>query len=94
MRGLMAEPGESENGPRCSEPECNEAITAYCFGGNREEDRDRFEAHVLECHLFWQEVQRLDSLINTLHSDKSLSTSSSPCSANSKAVDIGWRLNS
>ena len=68
----MAEPGESENGPRCSEPECNGAITAYCFGGIREEDRDRFEAHVLECDLCWQEVQRLDSLIHTLRSEKSL----------------------
>ncbi len=68
----MAEPGESKNGPRCGKPEWNEAITAYCFGGIREEDRDRFEAHVLECDLCWQEVQRLDSLIHTLRSDKSL----------------------
>src|ERR1022692_3936877 len=72
MRGLMAELGESKDRLHCSEPECNEAITAYCFGGIREEDRDRFEAHVLECDLCWQEVQRLDSLIHTLRSEKSL----------------------
>jgi len=72
MKGSMAEPSESKKRPRCSQPGCNEGITAYCFGGIRGEDRDQFEAHVLECDLCWQEVQRLDSLIHTLRSDKSL----------------------
>lgn len=68
----MAEPNGGKNGPHCRQPELNEAITAYCFGAIGGEDRDRLEAHVLECDLCWHEVQRLDSLIKTLRSEKSL----------------------
>lgn len=68
----MAESGETKNRPRCGWPELSESVTAYCFGEIGQQDRDQFEAHALECDFCWQEIQRLDTLIHTLRSDRSL----------------------
>ena len=70
LKGLMAESGETT--PRCGQPEVSESVTAYCFGEISEQDRDRFEAHLLECDFCWEEVQRLDTVVRKLRSDKTL----------------------
>lgn len=71
----MTEQGPSGESAGCPRPELNETVTAYCFGDVSQEQRDRFEAHLLECEFCWAEVQRLDTLVRTLRADKSLTRS-------------------
>jgi uncharacterized membrane protein YjfL (UPF0719 family) len=47
-------------------------VTAYCFGDISQEQRDRFEAHLLECDFCWSEVQRLDETVQSLRGNKTL----------------------
>jgi hypothetical protein len=68
----MIEPDPSGEANDCVRPDLNETVTAYCFGKISQEQRDRFETHLLECEYCWAEVQRLDSLIRSLRVDKSL----------------------
>jgi hypothetical protein len=68
----MTEQGPSGESPRCPRPDLNQSVSAYCFGDVSEDQRDRFEGHLLECDFCWAEVQRLDTVIGALRADKSL----------------------
>lgn len=68
----MSESGQSDERPHCTKGDVGESIQAYCFGDISGQDRDRFEAHLLECDYCWQEVRRLDALTSLLRSDKTL----------------------
>jgi len=58
--------------PTCSAPKINQAITAYCFGRATESERKAVEAHLLECDVCWQEVQRLEVAIQALRAERGL----------------------
>jgi hypothetical protein len=58
--------------PQCEALELNQYLTEYCFGTVAEPERRRFEAHLLECDLCWDEVKRLSSAVQTLRSDNAL----------------------
>ena len=53
----------------CARSQQEESIASYCFGAFNEEDRYRFEAHLLQCPCCWEEVRRLDSLIRSIHAN-------------------------
>jgi len=71
MKHTMAEPVDQRRSD-CKWPATPEAITTYCFGEATEEERYRFEVHLLECSHCWREVQRLDALIRAIQGNKSI----------------------
>lgn len=56
----------------CSEPLLSRHLTDYCFADMPDEQRRRFEAHLLECEHCWREVRRLGAAVEALRQDKSL----------------------
>lgn len=67
-----------EQDVRCSWSGREDSVTPYCFGDLSEEDRYRFEAHLLDCPACWREVQRLDSVIRAIRMDRSLTRQFDP----------------
>jgi len=61
-----------EQGTRCSWTSRDDSITTYCFGDLSEEERYRFEAHLIDCPNCWKEVRRLDSVIRSIQTDRSV----------------------
>ncbi len=61
-----------EQGAPCSWKSRDDSITTYCFGELSDEERYRFEAHLIECPYCWEEVRRLDSIIRSIQADRSL----------------------
>lgn len=59
-------------GYTCSWLGRDDSVTTYCFGELTEEERYRFEAHLIECSSCWQEVQRLDALVKSIQRDRTL----------------------
>ena len=68
----MTEQGPSGESPGCARPDLSEVVTAYCFGDVSQEQRNRFEAHLLERDFCWSEVQRLDETVAALRGNKAL----------------------
>ena len=64
-------PGDAE----CSRPDLNRSVTWYCFGDLSQEERERFEAHLVQCDLCWAEVERLGRAVQILRSDRRLTRS-------------------
>jgi len=75
MAERMALTEETGDSGVCRRPELNRSVPAYCFGDATDEERLRFEAHLLECDFCWAEVQRLDEAIRVLRADRSLTRS-------------------
>ena len=63
-------PDTSDQGPSCSWPGAGESVGTYCFGGLSDSERYRFEAHLIDCHQCWREVQRLDAIIQSIQTDR------------------------
>jgi hypothetical protein len=59
----------------CSWPDSGGFVSGYCFADLSEEQRLRFEAHLLECPRCWAEVERLDSFVAAVRTDRSLTGS-------------------
>lgn len=59
----------------CHAPWLAAARGKFCFGESSEEERARFESHLLECDFCWQEIQRLDAAIDLLRRDKTFTDS-------------------
>ena len=47
-------------------------VEPYCFDDVTEEERQRFEAHLLRCDHCWREVQRLQAHVGVLRFDRQL----------------------
>src|SRR5258708_7478981 len=56
----------------CSEPSQTAFVESYCFDEVTEQERQRFEAHLLRCDHCWREVQRLQEHVGVLRSDPQL----------------------
>jgi len=72
MRNPLDSPETFDRNEGCERPDLSPCVTQYCFGEIGEEQRARFEAHLLECDFCWQEVQRLDAAVRALRADRSL----------------------
>jgi len=73
LSGLPAPtPSRGPTGAECSNPALGKEMTGYCFGDATEQERRRFEAHLLECDACWNEVRKLDASVGRLRSDRSL----------------------
>lgn len=75
---MMADQDVVRRPPRCSTPELNDYVAAYCFGDASEDERRLFEAHLLDCDFCWEEVRRFSAAVETLRSGKDLIRSVSP----------------
>ncbi len=67
-----------EKGAQCSWTSRDDSITTYCFGGVSEEERYRFEAHLIDCAYCWEEVRRLDSIIRSIQMERGLTRQFDP----------------
>jgi hypothetical protein len=56
----------------CPEPIQTALVEPYCFDEVTEEERQRFEAHLLRCDHCWREVQHLQAHVGMLRSDRQL----------------------
>jgi hypothetical protein len=56
----------------CPDPETSELAAPYCFGDATEDEARRLEQHLLECEVCWAEVQRLETAVRVLRSDRRL----------------------
>jgi hypothetical protein len=65
----MADP-HVESSIVCVWPGQGESVTSYCFGDASEDERYRFEAHLLECPYCWNEVRRLDAVIRAIGTNR------------------------
>ena len=63
-------PDGVEKGLSCSWPGAGDSVTSYCFGGASDKERYRFEAHLIDCPHCWREVQRLDTIIQSIQADR------------------------
>ena len=70
LEHFMARVEDPFDSSACQRPDINEGLTDYCFGEMTGQERERFEAHLLECDFCWGEVQRLDSTVRALRSQK------------------------
>lgn len=61
---------DAEERGSCKWPGQNESVTTYCFGEVSDEERFRFEAHLLDCPHCWAEVQRLDAIIRSVQTNR------------------------
>ena len=57
---------------RCSTPELNDLLTAYCFGRASQEEQQRVREHLIECEVCRREALRLEAAVRVLDTDRSL----------------------
>jgi hypothetical protein len=69
----MRNEGELES--PCGLPRREVSISAYCFGELSDEERYRFEAHLLQCESCWHEIQRLGRAVRCIKADPSVTRS-------------------
>lgn len=54
----------------CGDPDLKRHLVGYCFGEITEQQKQLFEAHLLECNSCWQELERLHHAVRALQSDR------------------------
>jgi len=65
--------GRIEMSDNCNWPNAHDQIAQYCLGESPEHVRSGFEDHLVSCPSCWQEVRRLDTLLDSLRQQRELS---------------------
>jgi len=69
----MNKMADAPDSSRCNWPGNIDSIGVYCFEQVGDDERYRFEAHLLECTFCWNEVRRLEAIIRSIEVDREAS---------------------